>query len=92
MRNKDERRKLRRQAAKQRKKEEKVKQMEGLKRAKNLKKQEIFNKLKQIQEITGNKSMCVRHLSHVNLIHIFKRCSPNNDLYTRTSLLVSCWF
>lgn len=63
---------MRRQAAKQRKKEEKVKQMEDLKRAKNLKKQEIFNKLKQIQEITGNKSMRARHLSHVNSIHIFK--------------------
>lgn len=31
--------------------------MEDLKRAKNLKKQEIFDKLKQIQEITGNKTV-----------------------------------
>ncbi|KAF9963830.1 KRRI-Interacting protein 1 [Modicella reniformis] len=57
VRNKDDRRKERRRSAKQRKKDEKVKQMEELKRAKNLKKQEIFNKLKQIQEITGNKTV-----------------------------------
>ncbi|KAG0237987.1 KRI1-like family C-terminal-domain-containing protein [Mortierella sp. GBAus27b] len=57
VRNKDDRRKKRRQAAKERKKEEKTKQLEDLKRAKNLKKQEIFDKLKQIQEITGNKTV-----------------------------------
>ncbi|KAG0369944.1 KRI1-like family C-terminal-domain-containing protein [Gamsiella multidivaricata] len=57
VRNRDDRRKKRRQAAKERKKEEKIKQLEELKRAKNLKKQEIFNKLKQIQEITGNKTV-----------------------------------
>ncbi|KAK3819585.1 MAG: KRI1-like family C-terminal-domain-containing protein, partial [Benniella sp.] len=57
VRNKDDRRKERRRAAKERKKEDKLRQMEELKRAKNLKKQEIFNKLKQIQEITGNKTV-----------------------------------
>ncbi|KAK3810453.1 MAG: KRI1-like family C-terminal-domain-containing protein [Linnemannia elongata] len=57
VRNTDDKRKRQRQAAKERKKEEKIRQMEELKRAKNLKKQEIFNKLKQIQEITGNKTV-----------------------------------
>lgn len=56
VRNKDDSRKRQRQAAKERKKEEKVKKLEELKRAKNLKKKEIFDRLKQIQEITGNKS------------------------------------
>ncbi|KAF9921721.1 hypothetical protein FBU30_008208 [Linnemannia zychae] len=57
VRNKDDKRKRQRQAAKERKKQEKTRQLEELKRAKNLKKQEIFNKLKQIQEITGNKTV-----------------------------------
>lgn len=56
VRNKDDSRKRQRQAAKERKQEEKVKKLEELKRAKNLKKKEIFDRLKQIQEITGNKS------------------------------------
>ncbi|KAF8937952.1 KRRI-Interacting protein 1 [Dissophora ornata] len=57
VRNKDDKRKRQRTAAKERKKEEKTRQLEDLKRAKNVKKQEIFNKLKQIQEITGNKTV-----------------------------------
>ncbi|KFH67167.1 hypothetical protein MVEG_07690 [Podila verticillata NRRL 6337] len=57
VRNKDDARKRQRQAAKERKKEEKVKKLEELKRAKNLKKKEIFDRLKQIQEITGNKTV-----------------------------------
>ncbi|KAF9123918.1 hypothetical protein BGW39_008597 [Mortierella sp. 14UC] len=57
VRNANDKRKRQRQAAKERKKEEKIRQLEELKRAKNLKKQEIFNKLKQIQEITGNKTV-----------------------------------
>ncbi|GJJ69454.1 protein KRI1 [Entomortierella parvispora] len=57
VRNKDDKRKRQRQAAKERKAEEKVRKLEELKRAKNLKKQEIFDKLKQIQEITGNKTV-----------------------------------
>ncbi|KAG0265343.1 KRRI-Interacting protein 1 [Linnemannia exigua] len=57
VRNADDKRKRQRLAAKERKKEEKIRQLEELKRAKNLKKQEIFNKLKQIQEITGNKTV-----------------------------------
>ncbi|KAG0296616.1 KRRI-Interacting protein 1 [Linnemannia gamsii] len=57
VRNTDDKRKRQRQAAKERKKEEKIRQLEELKRAKNIKKQEIFNKLKQIQEITGNKTV-----------------------------------
>ncbi|KAG0033490.1 hypothetical protein BGZ81_008317 [Podila clonocystis] len=57
VRNKDDKRKRQRQAAKERKQEEKVKKLEELKRAKNLKKQEIFDRLKQIQEITGNKTV-----------------------------------
>jgi len=57
VRNKDDKRKRQRQAAKERKAEEKVRKLEDLKRAKNVKKQEIFDKLKQIQEITGNKTV-----------------------------------
>ncbi|KAG0345985.1 hypothetical protein BG004_002681 [Podila humilis] len=57
VRNKDDARKRQRQAAKERKKEEKVKKLEELKRAKNLKKKEIFDRLKQIQEITGNSTV-----------------------------------
>ncbi|KAF9093727.1 KRRI-Interacting protein 1 [Mortierella sp. GBA35] len=53
----DDKRKRQRQAAKERKKADKIRQQEELKRAKNLKKQEIFNKLKQIQDITGNKTV-----------------------------------
>lgn len=59
VRNKDDKRKRQRQAAKERKQEEKVKKLEDLKRAKNIKKKEIFDRLKQIQEITGNKSKAV---------------------------------
>ncbi|KAG0045032.1 hypothetical protein BGZ83_009720 [Gryganskiella cystojenkinii] len=57
VRNKDDKRKRQRQAAKARKSEEKVRKLEELKRAKNVKKQEIYDKLKQIQEITGNKTV-----------------------------------
>jgi len=56
MRRKNNTRKQKRENAKQRKLEEKKRREEELKRLKNLKKQEIINKLKQIQEITGNKS------------------------------------
>ncbi|OUM60558.1 hypothetical protein PIROE2DRAFT_63079 [Piromyces sp. E2] len=57
MRRKNNSRKQKRENAKQRKLEEKKRREEELKRLKNLKKQEIINKLKQIQEITGNKSV-----------------------------------
>lgn len=57
MRRKDNSRKLKRESVKSRKEEEKKRREEELKRLKNLKKQEIFNKLKQIQEITGNKNV-----------------------------------
>jgi len=57
MRRKNNTRKQKRENAKQRKLEEKKRREEELKRLKNLKKQEIINKLKQIQEITGNKSV-----------------------------------
>jgi len=57
MRRKNNSRKQKRENVKQRKLEEKKRREEELKRLKNLKKQEIINKLKQIQEITGNKSV-----------------------------------
>lgn len=50
----DDRRKLARQHAADRKEEEKAKKREELKRLKNLKKAEILRKLRQIQDITGN--------------------------------------
>ncbi|ORX59286.1 Krr1-domain-containing protein [Piromyces finnis] len=57
MRRKNNSRKQKRENVKQRKLEEKNRREEELKRLKNLKKQEIINKLKQIQEITGNKNV-----------------------------------
>ncbi|KAJ2380418.1 Ribosome biogenesis protein Kri1, partial [Coemansia sp. RSA 2603] len=54
MRRKDERRKLARERANQRKLERKHEKQEELKRMKNQKKKEIFEKLKEIQGITGN--------------------------------------
>ncbi|KAJ2784876.1 Ribosome biogenesis protein Kri1 [Coemansia interrupta] len=54
MRRKDERRKLARERANQRKKEKKQEKQEELKRMKNQKKKEILEKLKEIQGITGN--------------------------------------
>jgi len=57
MRRKNNSRKQKRENLKQRKLEEKKRREEELKRLKNLKKQEIINKLKQIQEITGNKNV-----------------------------------
>ncbi|KAJ1722217.1 Ribosome biogenesis protein Kri1 [Coemansia erecta] len=54
MRRKDERRKLARERANQRKKEKKQEKQEELKRVKNQKKKEILEKLKEIQGITGN--------------------------------------
>ena len=56
VRRKDDRRKLARQRVEERKKQEKERKIEELKRLKNLKRQAIFEKLKKIQEITGNKS------------------------------------
>lgn len=57
MRRKNNARKQKRENVKQRKLEEKKRREEELKRLKNLKKQEIINKLKQIQEITGNNNV-----------------------------------
>ncbi|KAF9974529.1 KRRI-Interacting protein 1 [Actinomortierella ambigua] len=57
VRNKDDRRKKQRERKKQRKAEEAVRKQEELKRLKNQKMQEIFEKLKKIKEITGNDSV-----------------------------------
>ncbi|KAG0268250.1 hypothetical protein DFQ27_007218 [Actinomortierella ambigua] len=54
VRNKDDRRKKQRERKKERKAEQALRKQEELKRLKNEKKQEIFEKLKKIQEITGN--------------------------------------
>ncbi|KAM3580755.1 Kinetochore protein Spc24 [Umbelopsis sp. WA50703] len=55
VRKKDNRRKLQRQARSDRKEEEKQQKTEELKRLKNLKMKEIEERLRKIQEITGNK-------------------------------------
>ncbi|KAJ1646748.1 Ribosome biogenesis protein Kri1 [Coemansia asiatica] len=57
VRRKDERRKLARERAKERKLGKKREKAEELKRIKNLKKKEILEKLKEIQGITGNKTV-----------------------------------
>merc|ERR550534_733561 len=54
VRQKDEKRKRQREARIERKAEEKVRRAEELKRLKNLKKKEIQNRLRQLEEITGN--------------------------------------
>jgi protein KRI1 len=53
IRRKDNKRILQRQTLKERKEEEKKKKREELKRLKNLKKEELAQKLKQIQEMAG---------------------------------------
>ncbi|KAJ1816802.1 Ribosome biogenesis protein Kri1, partial [Coemansia sp. RSA 2598] len=57
VRRKDERRKLARERAKERKLEKKREKAEELKRMKNQKKKEILEKLKEIQGITGNRTV-----------------------------------
>lgn len=57
VRKKDNRRKLQRQARLSRKDEEKLQKDEELKRLKNLKMKEIEERLKMIQDITGNSGM-----------------------------------
>ncbi|KAJ2388998.1 Ribosome biogenesis protein Kri1, partial [Coemansia sp. RSA 2559] len=57
VRRKDDRRKLARDRAKERKEELKKEKAEELKRIKNKKKKEILEKLKEIQGITGNKKI-----------------------------------
>ncbi|KAJ2707006.1 Ribosome biogenesis protein Kri1 [Coemansia sp. IMI 203386] len=57
VRRKDDRRKLARERAKERKVEKKREKAEELKRLKNQKKKEILEKLKDIQGITGNKTV-----------------------------------
>ncbi|KAJ2708303.1 Kinetochore protein Spc24 [Coemansia spiralis] len=57
MRRKDDRRKLARERAKERKAELKGRKAEELKRLKNQKKHEILEKLKEIQVITGNNTV-----------------------------------
>ncbi|XP_056678732.1 protein KRI1 homolog [Monodelphis domestica] len=54
VRRKDERRKEKREATRERKKKEKLKKQEELKQLKNLKRQEILDKLEKLREITGN--------------------------------------
>ncbi|KAJ2608735.1 Ribosome biogenesis protein Kri1 [Coemansia sp. RSA 1365] len=57
LRRKDSRRKLARERAKERKAERKQRKAEELKQLKNQKKKDILEKLKEIQGITGNKSV-----------------------------------
>ncbi|XP_010872832.2 protein KRI1 homolog [Esox lucius] len=57
VRSKDERRKLKREEVKNRKKKEKEQKHEQLKQLKNLKRSEIMAKLKQLQELTGNEQL-----------------------------------
>uniref|UniRef100_A0A4W5Q3P6 Protein KRI1 homolog n=1 Tax=Hucho hucho TaxID=62062 RepID=A0A4W5Q3P6_9TELE len=57
VRSKDERRKLKREEVKDRKKKEKEQKHEQLKQLKNLKRNEIMQKLRQLQELTGNEQL-----------------------------------
>ncbi|XP_074116471.1 protein KRI1 homolog isoform X1 [Sminthopsis crassicaudata] len=56
VRRKDERRKEKREATRERKKKEKLKKQEELKQLKNLKRREILDKLEKLREITGNQA------------------------------------
>lgn len=57
VRSKDERRKLKREEVKDRKKKEKEQKHEQLKQLKNLKRNEIMQKLRRLQELTGNEQL-----------------------------------
>ncbi|CAB1341999.1 unnamed protein product [Coregonus sp. 'balchen'] len=57
VRSKDERRKLKREEVKDRKKKEKEQKHEQLKQLKNLKRNEIMEKLRRLQELTGNEQL-----------------------------------
>uniref|UniRef100_A0A667X2R9 Protein KRI1 homolog n=1 Tax=Myripristis murdjan TaxID=586833 RepID=A0A667X2R9_9TELE len=57
VRSKDERRKQKREEVKERKKKEKEQKEQQLKQLKNLKRSEIMDKLKRLQELTGNKQL-----------------------------------
>ncbi|KAK6617201.1 hypothetical protein RUM44_005532 [Polyplax serrata] len=57
MRKKDERRKKHREGVKARKEMEKAKKVEELKRLKALKKKEIMDRIKKLQDITGNETI-----------------------------------
>lgn len=83
VRKKDNRRKLQRQARSSRKEEEKLQKAEELKRLKNLKMKEIHDRLKKIQEITGNSGKCDGLHRYVCSI-----CVRG----TNCTLAISCWF
>ncbi|XP_043091126.1 protein KRI1 homolog isoform X2 [Puntigrus tetrazona] len=57
VRSKDDRRKRKREEVKDRKKKEKEQKQQQLKELKNLKRAEIMDKLKKIQELTGNEKL-----------------------------------
>ncbi|GAA6110815.1 protein KRI1 homolog isoform X1 [Tachysurus ichikawai] len=57
VRSKDDRRKKKREEVKERKKKEKEQKQQQLKELKNLKRSEIMDKLKKLQELTGNKQL-----------------------------------
>uniref|UniRef100_A0A4W5LNI7 Protein KRI1 homolog n=1 Tax=Hucho hucho TaxID=62062 RepID=A0A4W5LNI7_9TELE len=57
VRSKDERRKLKREEVKDRKKKEKEQKHEQLKQLKNLKRNEIMQKLRRLQELAGNEQL-----------------------------------
>ncbi|XP_076121610.1 protein KRI1 homolog [Alosa pseudoharengus] len=57
VRTKDERRKRKREEIKERKKKEKEQKREQLKQLKNLKRSEIMDKLKRLQDLTGNEEL-----------------------------------
>uniref|UniRef100_A0AAY4BPL0 Protein KRI1 homolog n=1 Tax=Denticeps clupeoides TaxID=299321 RepID=A0AAY4BPL0_9TELE len=61
VRSKDERRKRKRDEVKERKKKEKEQKQEQLKQLKNLKRSEIVEKLRRLQELTGNEQLAFSH-------------------------------